>query len=101
MDNETQSELVGAIILIVDTGKFLRNTTSDVNGNFRFENISVGRHVIIFKYIGYKDRSIPIVLTSGKELVLVVELLQAVVQNKEVVIEAESEKVNLLMIWLR
>ena len=92
VDNETQSELVGAIILIVDTGKFLRNTTSDVNGNFRFENISVGRHVIIFKYIGYKDRSIPIVLTSGKELVLVVELLQAVVQNKEVVISAESEK---------
>ena len=54
VDNETQSELVGAIILIVDTGKFLRNTTSDVNGNFRFENISVGRHVIIFKYIGRK-----------------------------------------------
>ncbi|HET6993225.1 MAG TPA: TonB-dependent receptor, partial [Bacteroidia bacterium] len=92
VDNQTKSELVGAIVLLADTGVYMRNTTTDVNGNFRFENVSVGRHLIVFKYSGYKERSMPIIVTSGKETVLNIEMEESVIQNEEVVITDESEK---------
>jgi hypothetical protein len=92
VDNQTKSELVGAIVLIADTGVYMRNTTTDVNGNFRFENVTVGRHIIVFKYAGYKERSMPVIVTSGKETVLNIEMEESVVQNQEVVITDESEK---------
>jgi hypothetical protein len=92
VDNQTKSELVGVIVLFADTGMHSQNTTTDVDGNFRFENIPVGRHTLVFKYIGYKEFSMPIVLTSGKEIVLNIEMEESVVAQKEVVINGGSEK---------
>lgn len=92
VDNQTKSELIGVIVLIADTGTIMRNTTTDVNGNFRFENVTIGRHLIVFKYMGYKERSMPIIVTSGKEIVLNIEMEEMVVQNEVVVITDESQK---------
>ncbi len=92
VDNQTKSELVGVIVLIADTGTIMRNTTTDVDGKFRFENVTVGRHLIVFKYSGYKERSMPIIVTSGKEIVLNIEMEESVIENAEVVITDESQK---------
>jgi hypothetical protein len=92
VDNQTKSQLVGVIVLLADTGTMMRNTTTDVNGNFRFENVTVGRHLIVFKYMSYKDRSMPIIVTSGKEIVLNVEMEESVVEQEAVVITDESQK---------
>ncbi len=92
VDNQTKSELVGVIVLLADTGVNMRNTSTDVDGNFRFENVTIGRHLMVFKYLGYKDRSMPVVVTSGKEIVLNVEMEESVINGEEVVITGESEK---------
>ncbi|HEU4716529.1 MAG TPA: TonB-dependent receptor [Bacteroidia bacterium] len=92
VDNETKSELVGVIVLIADTGQAPRNTTTDVNGGFRFENVAVGRHTLQFKYIGYKDVYITVIVSSGKEVVLNVEMEESVVQQQEVVITDDANK---------
>ncbi len=94
VDNQTKSQLVGVIVLLSDTGKSWRNTTTDVDGNFRFENVPVGRHTIDFKYLSYKDLSMPIVLTSGKEIVLNIEMEESVTTQQEVVITDESQKIK-------
>ncbi len=92
VDNQTKSPLVGVIVILADTGATMRNTTTDVDGHFRLENVTVGRHTLVYKYLGYKERAMPIIVTSGKEVVLNVELEESVVEAEEVVITDESEK---------
>ncbi|MDQ3111012.1 MAG: TonB-dependent receptor [Bacteroidota bacterium] len=92
VDNQTRSQLVGVIVLLADTGVNMRNTTTDVDGTFRFENVTVGRHLLVFRYYGYKERAMNIVVTSGKETVLNVDMEESVVTAEEVVITDESEK---------
>jgi hypothetical protein len=92
VDNQTKSELIGVIVLIADTGVNMRNTTTDESGNFRFENVTIGRHLMVFKYLGYKERSMPVVVTSGKEIVLNIEMEESVIDQEEVVITGETEK---------
>ncbi|HTL82380.1 MAG TPA: TonB-dependent receptor [Bacteroidia bacterium] len=92
-DDQTKSPLIGAVVLLQDTGTTMRNTSVDVDGNFRFENVTVGRHTLTFKYIGYLDKSIAIVVTSGKEVVLTVEMEESASHtNQEVVITAQGDK---------
>lgn len=92
VDNQTKAELVGVIVILQDTGSKAMNTTTDVNGDFRLSDVPVGRHTLLFRYMGYKERSMPIVVSSGKEVVLNVELEESVLQQKEVVITDESGK---------
>lgn len=92
VDNQTRSQLVGVIVLLADTGVNMRNTTTDVDGTFRFENVTVGRHLLVFKYLGYKERSVNIIVTSGKETVLNIDMEESVLTNEEVVITDESQK---------
>ncbi|MBI3510562.1 MAG: TonB-dependent receptor [Bacteroidetes bacterium] len=92
VDDQTKTPLVGAIVVLNDTGAAQRNTTSDVDGNFRMENVAVGRHNLLFRFVGYKDRTYSIVVTSGKEVILTVELTESVATQKEVVITDESSK---------
>ena len=92
VDNQTRSQLVGVVVLLADTGVMMRNTTTDVDGTFRFENVTVGRHLLVFKYFGYKERSVNIIVTSGKESVLNIDMEESVVTNEEVVITDESQK---------
>src|SRR5574337_786593 len=79
VDNQTKSGLPGVIVLLVDTGKVSQNTATDVDGNFRLEQVPVGRHMLTFKMTGYKESTIPIIVTSGKEVVLTIEMEESVV----------------------
>jgi hypothetical protein len=92
VDNQTKSELVGVVVLLMDTGKVSSNTVTDVNGNFRFDSVPVGRHALVFRYMGYKERSATVILTSGKEVVLNIEMEESVQQQEAVVITDESQK---------
>lgn len=92
VDNQTKSELVGVVVLLMDTGKVAQHTVTDVNGNFRLDSVPIGRHTLVFRYMGYKERPMPVILTSGKEVVLNVEMEESVQQQQAVVITDESQK---------
>jgi Carboxypeptidase regulatory-like domain len=92
VDNQTKAALPGVVVILGDSGTAVRSTASDVAGNFRFENVPVGRQLVRFKLLGYRERGMNIVVSAGKEVVLTVELEESVVQSKEVVITAEQQK---------
>lgn len=92
VDNQTKSALPGVVVVLQDTGTAVRSTTSDTDGSFRFENVPIGRHNLLFRFIGYKERVLTVILTSGKEAVLNVELEESVITTQEVVISGESGK---------
>lgn len=96
IDKITHSPLFGANIIIIDSNP-LAGAASDINGEFRISKVPVGKHSLRITYLGYKERIIPnVVVNSGKELVITIELEENVVLNKEVVISAERNKARAL-----
>ena len=91
IDKQTQSPLPGAVITILNEEP-LKAVTTDENGKFRFDNVLLGRKQLRIALISYKEKSQTVVLTTGKETVLNIELEESAVQGQEVVISAEIDK---------
>ncbi len=91
IDKQTQQSLPSAVLILSSVSPNY-TVASDLEGRFRFDNIVIGRHTLIVKYIGYKEMALPILLNAGKEVVLTIELEENAEQLKEVVISANSDK---------
>ena len=92
LDAQAAYELIGATIQLVGSDP-IKGAIADVNGEFRIENVPVGRQTFAVTYIGYKSITIPNVLvTSGKEVILRVLLEESVEKLAEVVVTADTDK---------
>lgn len=92
IDKETKIPLVGASVIIVNSNPF-KGSSTDIDGKFRIEGVSVGRQSIKISYIGYEELIISnLEIISGKEQIINAELTEKVFTSKEVVISAEKEK---------
>lgn len=68
-----------------------------MDGTFRFENVPVGRIDLEVSYIGYEDKNIPnILVSSGKEVILELEMRESVLKMDVVVITASQKKGEVL-----
>jgi len=63
--------LIGASVKIIAQNAA---TTTDIEGNFRLEKVTVGRQQLQVSYIGYESIILPVLVESGKEVVLTIEL---------------------------
>lgn len=82
-DIETNTIIEGATVLLDSS----RQAITDEKGNYRFENVAVGRHVVKVFLMGYKVQVAPeVVVNSGKETILNIGLEPSVVKMKEVVV---------------
>jgi hypothetical protein len=92
IDAETKIALPGANIVLMFSDP-LKGATSNAVGTFTIENVPVGRHTLKVSYVGYKPAIIPeILVTSGKECIVNVELEDLVVMSGEVEIKATVNK---------
>lgn len=92
LDKESGSTLPGATVVLTSDISKINGVITDVNGNFRFENVPVGKHSIKASFLGYKEQVISgLVLTSAKELILTIELEEATVNIQEVTIQAAEK----------
>jgi hypothetical protein len=91
VDKQTQSPLPGAIISILNSDPLLVTSTNEL-GKFRIDHVPLGRKQIKISFVSYKEKAQTVVLTSGKETVLTIELEESVLQGEEVVITAEIDK---------
>ena len=73
VDLESQFPLPGVNVQFIN-GDFNSGVATDINGNFKIENVSLGRKQIRFTFIGYTPQSQTIVVNSGKEVVLNVSI---------------------------
>ncbi|WP_320051692.1 TonB-dependent receptor [uncultured Acetobacteroides sp.] len=92
VDKVTQMPLPGASVVVVGTVPSLAAIT-DTEGGFRIANVPIGRHQIEVRFVGYSTITISEVLVgSGKEVVLTVEMQEVVNKLDEVVVKAHSNK---------
>ena len=92
VDADTRVPLVGVSIVIAHSDPLI-GTVSDASGAFHFQPLPVGRYDLNIFYLGYESRTIPnILLTSGKEEVVRVELTESLIQLDEVTVRASQQK---------
>lgn len=90
IDRQTHQKLSGTTVALKNTALFC---VTDSNGNFYFKKLPIGRYNVEIKRINYQIGEINnIELNSGKELVLEIELEEAVHLLKEVVIKSTKNK---------
>ena len=94
-DKDAKSTLPFATVQLLNTDPAI-GTTTDVDGNFIIKNVPVGRYTLKVSFVGYTDAFIPELLVgSGKEVVVAVELSEQVQALGEIVISAANgEPVN-------
>jgi hypothetical protein len=96
IDQETQTSLPGATVLLMGTDPVV-GTTTDMDGNFRIEGVPVGRVSLQISFIGYAPSTLNnLSLSSGKELVITVELDEQVITTSEFVVTATQQKTEAL-----
>lgn len=92
IDHDSKSALVGANVIVLNTDSML-GSSKNLGCEFEITNVSLGRHNIKVTYIGYKPAVIPNVLIgSGKEIVLNIELVESLASTEVVLVEAEVAK---------
>lgn len=91
-DKISNTTLPGANIVILNSDPILGAAT-DMNGNFKISKVPVGKHTLKISYLGYKDLTLPnVIVNSGKETVLNIQLDENFIQGKEVVITGNQDK---------
>jgi hypothetical protein len=94
IDKESKEPLPGATVYLADMNPF-KGTTTDEKGNFKLEDIETGRHRLCISYVAYSPVCYEnLNLTSGKELVINVEMESSITGLKEVVVKAQKDKSN-------
>lgn len=92
IQNATNEQpLIGATISILNTEPAL-GTTSDLNGEFIFTNVKIGRYQVKISYLGFETVTFTeVLLESGKEQVLDIKLNESSSNLQEVVVKAPTE----------
>ncbi len=90
---QTQKPVVGATVALIELKKI---TSSKQDGSFRFEKVSPGRYRLLVTFVGYDRYVGNIVHTSGKELIVNIEISESYIKADEVVVKAKKhfESIN-------
>lgn len=93
VDKETQAPLPFTAIGVTDMDHHvLATATSDMEGYFRVEEVPIGRLLVKAVFVGYQPYTMAAEVTTGKELVLLVQMEESVVALDEVIVEDEVDK---------
>ncbi len=85
-DADSDLPLVGASLVLMDS-KPLNGTSTNAEGKFRFESLPLGYYTIKVSLIGYEDLILSqLLLESGKELVLTIQLSEKQETLNEVIL---------------
>jgi hypothetical protein len=92
IDADSKSEIFGVNVTLLNSDTLIGSVT-DVDGRFRLENIPVGRRSVRATSIGYEEAVLTnIIVTSGKEVVLTIELQEKVYTSATVEVTAATDK---------
>ncbi len=84
LDSQTGEAIVGANVLIENTNI---GAATDLDGNFRIENVQAGKYNLIISYISYAKTTIKdVVVNEGKRTEVKVGLKSEAIQVEEVVV---------------
>ncbi len=97
LDAETKQPLMGAVVAVVGFEVLGLGANTNETGDFTIEKVPVGRQTMRVNYVGYKEKILAgLIVSSGKELVVTIELeeLVATLTQVEIVGNAGQQTNN-------
>jgi hypothetical protein len=92
LDKDSKYQLVGANIILVGSDPLI-GAVSDEKGEFKLLNVPIGRQALKITYLGYAEAYLPnIIVNTGKETILTIEMIEQVYTSEEVIISAKKAK---------
>jgi hypothetical protein len=92
VDKDSQMPLAGAHVYVERTVPVL-GVITDADGAFVIDNVPVGRQTLVATYLGYEPMVLPdLMIISGKEQIVTIELTESLLRMDEVVIKADADK---------
>jgi hypothetical protein len=92
IDQDSKTSIIGANVIIVGSNPVI-GTSTDLEGNFRIEKVPVGRIELQITYLGYEKKTVPnIVVGSGKEPFLNIEIVESIVKLDDIVVNGQRRK---------
>ena len=92
VDFDTKVPITGAKVIIPETSP-LKGAITDINGDFRLEEVPVGRIPLKITAVGYQELYLPnILVESGKEAVLQLTMLEDMKTLTKVNVTAQKDK---------
>jgi len=96
VDKDSKTTIPGAHVIILNYEPTL-GAISDLDGLFYITGVPIGRHTLKCSFMGYEDVILSnILVSSGKEIVLRVEMMEKYVNMKAVEIKASEQKGDVL-----
>lgn len=91
VDKSVKNPLPGANIELISKSSVL--VVADATGNFLVQRVPVGRQTLRISYVGYKPVVLQnILIESGKQLILSIEMEEEVSTGKEVVVQSKANR---------
>ena len=91
-DKFSQNPLIGANVVVMGIDP-LKASSTDIDGHFLLEEVPVGRYNLKVSFVGYEDQiTKEILIGSGKEIVLDLELKESVVTMEALTVRAPHVK---------
>ncbi len=91
-DGDTGAPLIGATVVLLETDL---GTSTDSLGKFELPKVPVGRYQAQVSYLGYQSQTLTeLLLESGKELVLEIELTESFSDIEAVVVRAQRSDIQ-------
>ena len=92
IDDASKTTLPGVNILLVKDSTTI-GAVSDIDGEFKLNNVPIGRHTLKISYVGYESQTLPnVVVTAGKEVILNLSLVEKVTNMGEVEVVYDRSK---------
>lgn len=85
---QNQQFISGATIRVANTKL---GAVSKPDGTFSIKNVPVGRQTIFANAVGYESKSYNVILSSGKQFDLNIELIEKIISTEEIVVSSEKE----------
>lgn len=93
LDKDSRMPLIGATIAIYKDSSLISGSAADVNGVYRIEDVPIGRYTVVASFLGYTEIVRPgIIVNTGKEVIIPLEMEESAVKMKEVQITASRNK---------
>jgi len=92
LDKDTKAPLIG-VNVVISSENPIKGASTDDKGVFRIKSVPIGRHDVLLKYVGYKDKIIHnALLVSAKVLNLNIEMEKSIYDINEVIVNPDPIK---------
>ncbi|MDC1202662.1 carboxypeptidase-like regulatory domain-containing protein, partial [Salibacteraceae bacterium] len=92
LDKDTRQPIPGVNVILMDDTINFNGTTTDGDGRYTLENLSLGRHEIQFSFIGYLPQYVNnVIVNSGRQTILNIEIEESAQELEAVEISATRD----------